>query len=380
MLKRLDQVGKMGGVIRSATQEAFSQVGSGIVQTGFEGKMPTAETIAAQAVSMVGAVAGAGVGGGLKHGVDPLSSAQSARHYMAASIAQSVVTTTGQVGGEVAGNAGLGKMTGGEFLGHVSERGFFAVQQGFMQGLQDIGAQGVKAAGEHADEQAQKRKAEDEAKKQQDGDDSPKTMGKDDPPPKHDKEPDTVRDASWSPHSSKTLADPEPGVPEGLVEIGLDAKEANRSFAASLAIEKTKEAAVFVDLDNGEHVCVQGSKTMVEEGWKGSDPSLTNRRWKLLYHFHPDAPDVARYPSPSDFKHITAMQRRGETPVGPVESTLVYRDAKGQLTLTYFGYEPGKGYWIRYVDDAGHQQVEIFKTPPWENGSEYKTDFIRRRA
>ncbi|MDT5173122.1 MAG: hypothetical protein QOG37_373, partial [Mycobacterium sp.] len=91
--------------------------------------------------------------------------------------------------------------------------------------------------------------------------------------------------------------------PEGLVHYGLGPEDAKKSYEKSLFEDPTREAGVWRDLDNGEHVVVQGDRGFVGTDWK-ADPEFAGRRWHSVEHYHPSSGvdwQLNRYASPEDW-------------------------------------------------------------------------------
>ena len=80
--------------------------------------------------------------------------------------------------------------------------------------------------------------------------------------------------------------------PEGLVHLELTRPEAYESFQNSIAEDQSREAAIYVDAANGEHVVVQGSERFVDTQWMAL-PGL-RRPWQLLEHYHPEGDPFVR--------------------------------------------------------------------------------------
>ncbi|HXJ65912.1 MAG TPA: DUF4157 domain-containing protein, partial [Actinomycetota bacterium] len=153
--------------------------------------------------------------------------------------------------------------------------------------------------------------------------------------------------------------------PEGLVHYGLDESGANASYAKSIFEDPEREAGIWVDLDSGEHLAVQGSPDMVEgvgkegKGWM-NDPEFAGRRWHLKEHYHPTKGDgwqISRYPSPDDYEMLL-LPYWGRTPPveppGPISSIIRWHPPKtgAKPEFTSFGYEPGVDppFWVEFKD------------------------------
>lgn len=164
--------------------------------------------------------------------------------------------------------------------------------------------------------------------------------------------------------------------PAGLMEYGLDAGGAKRSFEACIRDDPTREAGVFRDVATGEHVCVQGGHSFVETGWTQLPENQLHgkaRVWHLVTHYHPDRGLIIdRVPSKADFAVVTSNQRAGLGPPGPVKSTVAWTDTTSKIRFeTEFGHVPGapRPYWVRYRVEDGTMRVASFLDAPWDSGA-----------
>jgi hypothetical protein len=73
--------------------------------------------------------------------------------------------------------------------------------------------------------------------------------------------------------------------PEGLVHLELNRSEAYSSYRKSIDADPNREAAIYVDSDNGEHIVVQGNREFVDTDWF-NEPGM-QRPWKLVEHIIP---------------------------------------------------------------------------------------------
>jgi hypothetical protein len=192
---------------------------------------------------------------------------------------------------------------------------------------------------------------------------------------------DWLRDAKQG-HAQGVLNNP-----AGLLEYGLDAPGARRSFEACLREDPTREAGIWRDSVSGEHVCVQGGPGYVEAGWmRDADGIFSGPRpqWELVVHNHPNRGlPIDRLPSQADFNSITSSQRATGTPRA-VKSTIVWTDPVSKLRFeTEFGYTPGAAqpYWARYRIEDGSYRIASFREPPFGAGNaEYQSFLNRFRA
>ncbi len=141
----LENLGKLGAFVGEATQEAFSQVGSGMVEAAFDNKAPTIESIAAKAVSMVVSMGASGASGVIKFDIQDASPiADQVRARFGAAIASSTINALGAKASELTAAGGMGDMTAAELLGKVAEDGVKALQAGIMHGAADFTAAQVR--------------------------------------------------------------------------------------------------------------------------------------------------------------------------------------------------------------------------------------------
>jgi hypothetical protein len=168
--------------------------------------------------------------------------------------------------------------------------------------------------------------------------------------------------------------------PAGIMEYGLDAAEARRSFEAALREDPSREAGVWRDPATGEHVVVQGGHSYVEAGWMSHPDNLRNGRqplWIIVVHHHPNRGLLFdRLPSVQDFAALTEHQFSGAMPRAPLRSSIVWTDTTPKIRFeTEFGYTPGatRPFWTRYRVEDGTYKVASFTEPPWGAGrAEYE--------
>jgi hypothetical protein len=171
-------------------------------------------------------------------------------------------------------------------------------------------------------------------------------------------------------HAHQTIS-----YPAGLVEEGLDAAGARRSYEASLAEDPKREVAIWQDPATGENVCVQGEPGFVETEWMGEPENLRDGKvtpWALVMHHHPGRGLISdALPSAEDFQSLTHWQRASGVPKS-IRSILTYIDPESKLRFqTEFGFEPGAKlpYWARYRVNDGTFRVASFEGPPWAEGA-----------
>jgi hypothetical protein len=165
--------------------------------------------------------------------------------------------------------------------------------------------------------------------------------------------------------TTKVVAPKTDDWPEGLVHSGLNESEANASYAKSIFEDPHREAGIWEDLDNGEHLVVQGSPDTVEAvGKKGTgwmtDSEFAGRRWHFKEHYHPTMGkgwEISRYPSPEDYEVLLHPYWGRQPPVEPptgISSVIRWTDPKaGHKTMyTSFGYDPGHEmpFWVEFKD------------------------------
>ncbi|HEV2782026.1 MAG TPA: hypothetical protein VGX25_21765 [Actinophytocola sp.] len=170
--------------------------------------------------------------------------------------------------------------------------------------------------------------------------------------------------------------------PAGVVEWGLDAAGARRSYEACLREDPAREAGIYRDPATGEHVCVQGSASFVATSWMADADNLrggVRPRWEMVIHHHPNRGlAIDRLPSMEDFAHITHEQRAVGTQ-HPVRSLITWTDPVSGIRFeTEFGYTPGapRPYWARYRVDDGTFRTASFQGPPFGSGSAEYQQFL----
>ncbi len=169
--------------------------------------------------------------------------------------------------------------------------------------------------------------------------------------------------------------------PGGVLEYGLDAAGAQRSFEATVREDPSREAGVWKNPASGEHVCVQGGATFVESGWMRDPDKLWpgKPRWELVVHHHPNrGVPIDRLPSPADFKHLAEDQWRSPHPQA-VRSRITWHETGNPVAhVTEFGLTPGleEPFWATYDVADGTRRTASFKTPPWAEGGTQYTNFV----
>jgi hypothetical protein len=157
--------------------------------------------------------------------------------------------------------------------------------------------------------------------------------------------------------------------PEGLVHLELTRPEAYQSFQDSIAEDQSREAAIYFDAANGEHIVVQGSERFVDTQWMAL-PGL-RRPWQLLEHYHPEGDPFA---SIDDFEAMMDPQLRYGRPEQPLSTRIRWVDPASKIQfVTEIGYTPGimKPYWIKFRNDSGAWEFHDFADTPWNAGSDY---------
>ncbi|HEY9800533.1 MAG TPA: DUF4157 domain-containing protein [Leptolyngbyaceae cyanobacterium] len=151
--ERLQQLGRAGGFLEGVATEAFTQVNLQIITAGFERRMPTAESIGASALAIVGNSLGAGGRGALAHGVsqqDLISSRL--RRLAAASIVQNVIGGVSEESGAIL-QSGTGDLTGVDIALRFGRRTAESVGRGLAGAIGEVGGQDVTSAREARREQ-----------------------------------------------------------------------------------------------------------------------------------------------------------------------------------------------------------------------------------
>ncbi len=174
--------------------------------------------------------------------------------------------------------------------------------------------------------------------------------------------------------------------PEGLVHYGLTEKEARASYAKSIFEDPHREAGIWVDLDTGEHLVVQGSPGTVEtmgaegKGWM-ADPEFAGRRWHFAEHYHPTMGggwEIARYPSIEDYDVLLHPYWGRTPPVEPpagISSVIRWQEPRtGKTMYTSFGYDPAaeQPFWVEFKDakSGAIRRERIGATP--KGGPDYR--------
>jgi len=170
--------------------------------------------------------------------------------------------------------------------------------------------------------------------------------------------------------------------PAGLLEYGLDAAGARRSYEACIREDPAREAGVYRDPATGEHVCVQGAASYVTSGWMADAENLRSGvrpQWEMVIHHHPNRGlPIDRLPSQADFDVITHYQRAAGTP-RPVRSLVTWTDPVSKIRFeTEFGYTPGaaRPYWTRYRVEDGTFRTASFRDPPFGSGNTEYQQFL----
>ena len=190
-------------------------------------------------------------------------------------------------------------------------------------------------------------------------------------------EPGSVAPPSGTAH----VPTPTDAYPEGLVHYGLTQAQARRSYLASIFEDKAREAGVWMDLQTGEYITVQGGPDFVTSGWM-AEAEFGGRRWRLVEHFHPRFGEsrgyeiISRYASDKDFAAMMHPHWGQVPPLEPTESvsTLIRWQEGGRPRFTTIGYDPGvdQPFWIEYRDTAGVTQRLRFSDYPTNRGSDYR--------
>lgn len=166
--------------------------------------------------------------------------------------------------------------------------------------------------------------------------------------------------------------------PEGLVHLELNRGEAYSSYRKSIDADLNREAAIYVDPDNGEHIVVQGNREFVDTDWY-KEPGM-QRSWQLEEHYHPGNDTGARYASPDDYHAMMDPIIAGGDLTKPISTKIRWRDPASKLEFyTEIGYTPDVDppFWIKYRDVEGKWQFKQFRDVPWNSNSEYEHFLIR---
>jgi hypothetical protein len=351
------KVSRMGVFINDATREAFSQLGTQTVSLMFSNKLPTEADIAAAGVSLLAGGAAAGTAGAIKHGIkDTAPLAQALRTTFIAQVAQGTINASGELAVQASGT----ETSGSEFLGAVGQKAFKVVGGSVMSTLGDVGAMRRRAA---------QARASEAASAQSGGDD--KTPGSPAPEDHAPAPAATTPDKSQpTPKDARIASEDVAHYPDGLVHYDLGPLEAQMSYARSVAEQPDSEAAIYYNRETDRWLVVQGNNRQVTSEWRGL--AELKGQWELHKHFHPGAGGEARFPSSADFRSLR-QQAHAAGGKEAVKSVVEYHDAKGKVRFSEFGYRPGEGYYLRYVDpETGTIELKTFVKDPWVAGSDFK--------
>ena len=154
-------------------------------------------------------------------------------------------------------------------------------------------------------------------------------------------------------------------LPEGLVHYGLNAPQARQSYEHSIFHYPDRESGIWMDLDTGEHVVVQGDPTFVTARWM-DDPEFAGRRWHSMEHFHPTSGSgwqLARYASPEDFDILMRPYwGNGIEPPNPISSLIRWHDPKTlKPRYTTIGYDGtlDQPFWIEFADPKTNKMRRV---------------------
>lgn len=150
--------------LQEAATEAFNQVNTQILTTGFEGKFPTVESISAGVFSIAGNSLGAGTKGLITQGLSENASAiEKLRRSVIGNITQQTIAGVGEESGDLV-KTGTGNLTGADIALRFGKRSAKAISKGLTTGVGEFGAQQVAAKkqgqGEGAEEETGTRYVE----------------------------------------------------------------------------------------------------------------------------------------------------------------------------------------------------------------------------
>lgn len=189
------------------------------------------------------------------------------------------------------------------------------------------------------------------------------------PPAPHDPGPRT-------PGRQRSLAPSRPGAEPGVIYSDLDHMEALATYVRARTDRPDLEVGMWYHRGTDRFVVVQGDEHSVTVAWR-DDPDFRGT-WQLHSHYHP--PDgsggaLMRLPSHEDFAHLASTTPRNPDGSMPaVVSTIHWRNARGEVRQTAFGYErgAGKGWYVKYAHpDTGRIETVYFPGRPWENDARF---------
>lgn len=172
--------------------------------------------------------------------------------------------------------------------------------------------------------------------------------------------------------------------PEGLVHYGLNAPQARESYEKSIFHDPDREAGIWMDLDDGEHLVVQGDPGFVGNDWM---KEFAGRRWHLMEHFHPTrgkAWQLARYASAEDFYNLMKPYwDAGMHPPGEISTLIRWNDPKTlkpHYTTIGWNSTVDPPYWIEFLDPKTKTMRRVsLERLPGQDGVDYRK-FLDREA
>lgn len=138
--ERLQRMGRVGTFMREAISEGITQAGVGTLTAGFEGKLPTAENIAAGALSIVGSAVASGTRGAIRHDLaENLPIIQRLRVEVTARVSQNLISAVSEEGTGLI-REGMGNRTWAEVTVSLGHRAGAGIARALVSGAGDVAA------------------------------------------------------------------------------------------------------------------------------------------------------------------------------------------------------------------------------------------------
>jgi hypothetical protein len=144
--ENLERLGRMGAFLEGVAEEGARQLGQTLTTVSFENRMPTAESIGASALSILGNTLGTGVNQAMTHNMaDNMPTIERMRRTFAGNLAQNVISGVSEEGSELI-RTGVQNLTGAEIATRFGQKTAAAIRDGLIDTVGDIGARQVGEA------------------------------------------------------------------------------------------------------------------------------------------------------------------------------------------------------------------------------------------
>jgi hypothetical protein len=329
---RMQQLTRMQTFMQDATQETLSQVGSGIATQAFSDRAPSAEDIAAGALTMLGSVAGAGTRGALRW--TPNQAAVRVRRMFLSNLAQAGVAQASEQVSQLA-RAGAGDVTGPQIAGTFLRSAVSALQQSLYTTAGDVGAESVQAAREAPIQATEGTPPRRPSETGADVDEAPPegpearttagTTRAGEPVSQHASDVNAAeraraveligeRAGALRPTARRPEGPPPPGGDYGARTTSADRAVAVYDEAVS-AVGGHREVGLFYNANSGEFSVRIGTENQVR--------GPVGEGWVAVIHLHPNPENiiVQRLPAPADVMGAALAAFRTGRHVEYVEST-----------------------------------------------------------